>query len=275
MMQGDTRSATRELAGAATDFKDWTGRCGYAVTNSPTQLQYVADIGRSQRRIERALALAAGIRLKAESETSELVAGDSFHVTARTTFRSEALCTLGSLTLALPKSMQQSAQTGDAEKGYDFTVAFSGVPVPEPYSALPPTHRDGILPLLPEPPPLITAQQEVTVAGYQMKVQEPVTHVEATSTSVVRVPLRIVPAYTVSVEPKQAIEVLSAQHKPFDNFLRVHSYSAKPAKVSVGLDLPDGLTSTPPVDVTPPKGNRFRTHCGGSGSTSKCSIPPR
>jgi len=251
IMQGDTPKATRELAGAASDFKDWTGRCGYAVTASPSQLQYVADIGRSQKRIERALALAAGIRLKAESESSELVVGDSFHVTARTTFRSEAQCTLGSLTLALPKSMEQSAQAGDPEKGYDFTIAFLGkVPVPEPYPALLPTHPDGMLPLLPEPPPLITAQQEVTVAGYQMKVQEPVTHVEATSTSVVRVPLRIVPAYTVSVEPKQAVEVLSAQRKPFDIFLRVHSYAAKPAKVSVGLDLPDGLTSTPPVDVS-------------------------
>ena len=251
IMQGDTPKATRELAGAASDFKDWTGRCGYAVTASPSQLQYVADIGRSQKRIERALALAAGIRLKAESESSELVVGDSFHVTARTTFRSEAQCTLGSLTLALPKSMEQSAQAGDPEKGYDFTIAFLGkVPVPEPDPALLPTNPDGMLPLLPEPPPLITAQQEVTVAGYQMKVQEPVTHVEATSTSVVRVPLRIVPAYTVSVEPKQAVEVLSAPHKPFDIFLRVHSYAAKPAKVSVGLDLPDGLASTPPVDVS-------------------------
>jgi SAM-dependent methyltransferase len=147
--------------------------------------------------------------------------------------------------------MEQSAEAGDAEKGYDFTIAFSGkVLVPEPYPALLPTHADGMLSLLPEPPPLITAQQEVTVAGYQMKVEEPVTHVEATSTSVVRVPLRIVPAYTVSVEPKQAVEVLSAEHKPLDIFLRVHCYSAKPARVSVGLDLPDGLTSTPPVDVS-------------------------
>ena len=251
VMQGDITSATRELAAAATDFSDWTGKCGYAVTNSLTQLQYVADIGRSQKRIEKALALAAGIRLKAESDTSELVVGDSFHVTARTTYRSEAHCAPGPLTLTLPKSMEQSAQAGDAEKGFDFTIAFTGkMPAPEPSASLLPSHSNGILALLPEPAPLITAQQEVTVAGYKMTVQEPVTHVEATSTSVVRVALRIVPAYTVSVEPKQAVEVLSAQHKAFDIFLRVHSYSAKPAKVSVGLDLPDGLTSTPPVDVS-------------------------
>ena len=251
MTQGDISSATRELAGAATDFHDWTGKCGYAVANNATELQYVADIGRSQKRIEKALALAAGIRLKAESDTSELVVGDSFRVSARTTFRSEAQCVLGPLTLDLPKSMEKSAETGDADKGYDFTIGFTGkVRPPEPDQLLLPGHPDGMLPLLPEPPPLVTAEQQVTVAGYKMTVREPVTRVEATSTSVVRVPLRIVPAYTVSVEPKQVVEVLSAQHRPFDIFLRVHSYSAKPATVSVGLDLPDGLTCTPPVDVS-------------------------
>jgi len=251
VMQGDISAATRELAGAATDFNDWTGKCGYAVAGDAAQLQYVADIGRSQKRIEKALALAAGLRLRAESDTSELVVGDSFHVTARTTFRSEAQCILGPLTLALPKSMEPSAQTGDAEKGYDFTIAFTGkVPPPEPGQSVLPIRPDGMLSLLPEPAPLVAAEQEVTLAGYKMTVREPVTRVEATSTSVVRVPLRIVPAYTVSVEPKQAVEVLSAQPKPFDIFLRVHSYSAKAATVSVGLDLPDGLTSTSPVDVS-------------------------
>ena len=147
--------------------------------------------------------------------------------------------------------MEKSAETGDADKGYDFTIAFTGkLPPPEPDEPLLPGHPDGMLPLLPEPPPLVTAEQRVTVAGYKMTVREPVTRVEATSTSVVRVALRIVPAYTVSVEPKQVVEVLSAQHRPFDIFLRVHSYSAKPATVSVGLDLPDGLTCTPPVDVS-------------------------
>jgi len=249
VMQGDTASATHQLADAASDFNDWTGKCGYAVADNPTQLQYVADIARSQKRVEKALALAAGIHLRAESDTSELVAGDSFHIVARTTCRKDAQCSLGPLTLDLPKSMEQSAQQGGADKGYDFTIAFTGkTPPPQPGSPFP-TRPDQMLPLLPEPPPLITAQQELTVAGHKMTVHEPVTRVTTTSTSVARVPLRIVPACTISVEPAQAIEVLSAPHKPFDIFLRVHCYSAKPATVSVGLDLPDGLTATPPLDV--------------------------
>ena len=66
------------------------------------------------------------------------------------------------------------------------------------------------------------------------------THVNATSTHVERVPVRVVPAYTVAVEPKQEIEKLAAKHEPFNVFLRVHSYSTKNANVTVGLDVPAG-----------------------------------
>ena len=123
-------------------------------------------------------------------------------------------------------------------------------PSPDPSEALIPLQANGLLPLLPEPPPLLTARQEVTIAGHKMSETQPVTHVQATTTTVVRVPLRIVPAYTIDVDPKQAVEVLNAEHKPFEIFLRVHSYSTKPAKIRVGLDLPDGLKSSAPVDVT-------------------------
>jgi len=250
VLRGDIPAATRELAQAAEQFHDWTGKCGYAVANIPSQLQYVADIARSQKRIEGALALVAGMQLKAEADSSQLVAGDSFHVSTHFRCRKEVACSLGALMLRLPYSMEQSAQEGNAEKGYQFTITFTGrTPPPQPGQALLPAAEDRMLLLLPEPPSLITAAQEVTVDGYKMIPEQPVTHVEATSTSVVRVPLRIVPAYTLGVEPKEMVDVLAAKHEPFDVFLRVHSYTTKAAKVSVGLDVPDGLTASPPVDV--------------------------
>ncbi|HYA62893.1 MAG TPA: PIG-L family deacetylase [Candidatus Sulfotelmatobacter sp.] len=249
-LQGDFASAARDLADAANDFNDWTGKCGYAVAMIPSQLQFLADVGRTHKRIENALAMAAGIHLKAEADTGQLVVGDSFHITARAACRKEAQCSFGALTLDLPKSMEQSTQEGSPEKGYQFTIAFTGkAPPPKPGESPIPVPADGMRPLLPEQPPLITADQEVTVAGYKWTVEEPVTHIEATSTSVVRVPLRIVPAYTLAVDPKQVIEVLRAEHTPFNVFLRVHSYSAKPTTVSVGLDVPDGLAASPPVQV--------------------------
>src|SRR4029077_9104952 len=77
----------------------------------------------------------------------------------------------------------------------------------------------------------------------------PVTHVEATSTRVDRVPVRVVPAYTLEVEPKQAIDVLAKQAQPFDVLLKVHSYATKAASVSVGVDVPAGWTASAPQEM--------------------------
>jgi hypothetical protein len=71
-------------------------------------------------------------------------------------------------------------------------------------------------------------------------VAVPLTHVEATSTHADRIPARIVPAYTLEVEPKQVIDPLARQAQPFDVLLKVHSYATKAGTVSVGLDVPAG-----------------------------------
>jgi len=249
-LQGDVPTATRQLADAAGDFDDWTGKCGYAVAMGPVQLAYVEDIARGRLRIEKALTLVAGLHLSADADTSELAAGNSFQVEAHTSCRKEAGCSFGPLVLDLAPGMVQTAQKPNSDNGIDFTIAFTGkAPPPDPADALFPRRPDALLPLLPEPPPLITARQEVTVAGYKLNLTQPVTHVQATSTSVVRVPLRMVPDYTLAVEPNQAIEVLNAAHKPFDVFLRVHCYSTNPSKVTVGLQVPDGIIASSPVSL--------------------------
>ena len=292
VLQENTVVASRQLANAAADFVDWTGKCGYAVVAIPSQLQFVADIERTRRRTEHALALTAGIQLRAEADTSDLAIGNTFHVSTRSTCRQQVACVFAPVTLDLPSSWPQTAVEGNASKGYQFTIELT----PKVSPANPHTFNTAaMLPLLPEPPPLLTARQDVTVAGYKMTLDEPVTHIAATSTSVVRVPLRIVPAYTLAVDPKQTVEILDQPHKPFDVLLRVHSYSTKPAKVSVGLDIPDGFqTSTPQelnfdgmsdqyakLTVTPPAkiaaGNFNVTACAKRGdekfSTSLEPLP--
>lgn len=249
-LEEDFAAASRNLANAANDFVDWSGKCGYAVRMIPSEMQYLDDIDRTQKRIERALAMVAGIRVKAEADTSDLVLGNSFHIAVRSTCRKDVGCSFGPLTLNLPQAIAQSNQEGDPEKGFQFTLSYTEkLPPTKPGEFPVPSHADGMLPLFPEHAPLIAAHQEATVAGYKLSVTEPVTHVEATSTSVVRVPLRMVPGYTVAVDPAQIVEVLNAEHQLFDVFLRVHSYSTQPAKVSVGLDVPDGLRASPPVTV--------------------------
>jgi hypothetical protein len=49
-----------------------------------------------------------------------------------------------------------------------------------------------------------------------------------------------VPAYTLAVEPKQAIEIVARQRKPFDVLLHVHSYATQPGQVHIGLAVPKG-----------------------------------
>jgi len=62
-------------------------------------------------------------------------------------------------------------------------------------------------------------------------------------------PLRVVPAYTLAVEPKQAIEITGKPRKPFDVLLRVHSYATQPGEVRAGLTVPRGWKTGAPVPL--------------------------
>jgi LmbE family N-acetylglucosaminyl deacetylase len=252
VLQENFSAATRQLADAANDFNDWTGTCGYAVAaNNSKQAQFLATVSRSRQHVEHALALAAGLRLTAEADTGNLAADNTFHVAAHSNCRKQVDCAFAPITLDVPSIWQQTAMEGDATKGYRFTILLAPkLPATAPLGYPEASDQDRFFGLLPEPPPLLTAHQEITIAGHKMDLTEPVTYIQATSTNVVRVPLRIVPDYTLSVDPSQFVAVLNALHKPFDVFLRVHSYSEKPAKVSVGLDVPDGITASAPVDLT-------------------------
>ena len=197
------------------------------------------DLEAAQKRIEHALALVAGLEVRATSDRDAIVAGESFQISAEAQCREQAGCELGNLRLNLPSGFQQMKVEREAGKEFQFAVEAEQAPPPL-------TTWDK---LLPEPPPLVTVEQDVTVAGYHFSVSTPVTHIAADSTRIDRVPLRVVPAYTLAVEPGRAIEIPGKQQKPFDVLLRVHSYSTKAAKIEIGLDAPDGFTASTPEAV--------------------------
>jgi LmbE family N-acetylglucosaminyl deacetylase len=204
---------------------------------SPTQLSF--ELARAHARLDRALSMVAAVEVRAEADRETLVVGESFGVSAQAICRKEAGCELGTLKLDLPSFLKETKREGDAAKGYQFTVDVTqAAPKLTAWEKL-----------QPEPPPLLTARQEVTIAGYKLAVTVPVTHIAPSSTRIDRVALRIVPAYTLKVEPKQALEVLGKPEKPFDVLLRAHSYATQPGKISVGLDLPDGFTASAPVEL--------------------------
>jgi LmbE family N-acetylglucosaminyl deacetylase len=235
----DWTAAAGSLALAAADAEHWMDKCPSHLTGDLAQRYQLTDMNRPAARIQRALALAAGLQVAAEADRHELVAGENFVVQAQARCRPGA-CVLGDLKLAFRGDFKETKREGDLAEGLHLTV---DVPQAAP-SALSDWDR-----LQPEPPPLAVAQQDVTVNDYKFQFTVPVTHVQATSTRVDRVPLRIVPAYTLAVEPKQVVEVLAKPAKPFDVLLRAHSYATQPGKVRAGLEVPQGWKAAAPVSL--------------------------
>jgi LmbE family N-acetylglucosaminyl deacetylase len=252
LLRGDSVSAVRFLAGAANSAAHWLDECLAHPAGSASNAELLADMRRIRQRIEKALALAAGIQVTAEADRSESVAGEIFSVREQARCRPEAKCAFGTLRLEFRGNFQEVKRQGDPQNGMDISVAVGGnsstaPPVQDLQPSTSAQESAGLAAwdsLQPEPPALILAEQTVTVAGYTFTVKQPVTHIAATSTRVDRVPLRTVPTYTLGVEPKQAVEVLGNARKPFNVFVRVHSYATQASKASVGLDVPAGWTTS-------------------------------
>ena len=197
------------------------------------------EIEHVEQRVNHAVKLTAGFRFAAESDRAYVVAAESFEVKTNRNCRPDAECRFEKTEVRLPDYSRQTGQGGDGAGVTAFDLAI----IPEQLQSV------RFNATLPETAPFVSAEQMTTVEGYRFGSTEPVTHISATSTRVDKMPLRIVPAYTLAVEPKQEIEKLAAKHEPFDVFLRVHSYSQKTATVKVGLDVPAGWKSSDAVEL--------------------------
>ena len=198
------------------------------------------SLKRKREKIDAALALVTGLRLDALADRSELVSGETFSVRVDTHRRGEVTGDFKKPALMLPSDWNvtnEEPQTGG-------TIRLTVSAGPNPLRTPPPAAA-----LLPEPPPLVIASQEAVIDGYTFVVTAPVVQLRATSTRADRVPLRIVPAYTLAVEPKQAIEIAARRSKPFDVLLRVHSYATQAAEVRAGLTVPRGWKAGAPAPL--------------------------
>lgn len=199
---------------------------------------------RAEHHLDHALALAAGLQLDVTADINDVVKDQPVTIHASSRCRPEVGCKLGKIELrdadyADPNEVKEISRAKDSPEDTVFVVKLlDNWQTNDPFATQ-----------MPEPPVLATVGETVAISGYELSASEPVTYLASTSTNVVRVPLRVVPAYTVAVEPTRAIEVLQAEHKPFNVFLRVHSYSTKPSKIRVGLNVPDGITASAPVEL--------------------------
>jgi hypothetical protein len=245
----DWASATKSLAAAATNASRWQEKCPWHLTNSFAQQFQLMDMNRPAARIERALALAAGLHITAEVDRGELVAGATFTMKAQAECRKEAGCTFGDTKLIFRAAFEQIKREGDPQTGIQATIAVLPAALPSTSAKAQSYPLRDITPLLPEPWPPVSVHQEVAINGYHFEYAADVMHIQANSTRVDRVELRIVPAYTLAVEPKQVVEALPKPGKAFDVLLRVHSYATRPAKISAGVDVPQGWKASAPVPL--------------------------
>ncbi len=191
----------------------------------------VRTLKRKREKIDAALALVAGLRLEGIADRSDLVSGETFTVRVDTHQREGMAGEFRKPALALPPEWSVAKEEPDTGGSIRFTISVGKNPQ---YVA------GGWVSVLPEPAPLVTATLEAVIDGYSFTVRAPVASTRATSTRVDRMTLRVVPAYTLGVEPKQTVEIVGKPRKPIDVLLRVHSYATQPGQINAGLIVPPG-----------------------------------
>src|ERR1700687_4133261 len=189
------------------------------------------SLKRKREKIEAALTLLAGLRLGALADRSEIVSGETFTVRVDSHHRGEIAGDFKKPVVLLPSDWNVTKEEAETGGSVRFTVSAGQNPQRTPTSATA---------IFPEPPPIVAVSQEAAIDGYSFTATSPVMQLRATSTRADRIPVRIVPAYTLAVEPKQAIEITARQSKPFDVLLRVHSYATQAGEVRAGLTVPGG-----------------------------------
>ena len=203
----------------------------------------VRSLRRKRAKIDAALVLVTGSHVEAIADRSDIVAGETFTVRVDSRHREGIKGEFRKPALVLPPEWSLVKEESEGGGAVRYTISVG------PNQGPPGSGAASFSSLLPEPPPLMTASQEAVLDGYSFTVTTPVTSVHATSTRADRVTPRVVPAYTLAVEPKRVIEVSTKQGKPFDVLLRLHSYATQPSTVSVGLTVPRGWKTTAATPV--------------------------
>jgi LmbE family N-acetylglucosaminyl deacetylase len=210
------KRAGEKISHAAALLIDAPKKCGPTPFSQKEEAwEQLLDRTAASSRIDRAAALVAGLDVSALADRNNVTAGAEFHVVARAHCRAEADCKLGESKFVSVPELKQSKREGDLDKGQTFTIQVQD-------NAKPPS---GLLGSFGSP----DSQYQNWAAPAPLS--------------------QVVPSYSLAVEPAQAVEILPGRQHDFDVLLRVHSYSSKPATVSVGLDAPSGWKSSDAPEV--------------------------
>ncbi len=245
VLQLGWKSAGEKVSHAAALLDDAPKKCGPTPYSQKEEAwEQLLDRTAVAARISKAARLVAGLDVTALADRNDVSAGEEFHVAVHARCRIEAECKIGETKLVSVDALNQSKKEGDLEKGLTFTIQVRE-------DAMPPAGLIGSL-STPDsqfknaaaPAPLAEVWVRFRLAGHEYLDREAVKYFDANTVHADLVPLQIVPLYTLAVEPAQSVEILPGGQHDFDVLLRVHSYSTKPATISVGLDAPGGWTSS-------------------------------
>jgi len=193
-----------------------------------------------RERINRAIQLAAGLRIDAQASRREAVPGETITVTVFERHREGTLDSVDHPQIQLPEGWK--AEEKPKETGSSGDAKFV---VTVPASAQPQRNTDDWM--HPVPPALVRAEAGVRVAGYTFFVFAAATDLRASSTQVEYLPLQIVPRVTLTLEPREMLVPPARRGQALELVARVHYNGSAATQMEVGLDSPPGWPGVAPV----------------------------
>jgi LmbE family N-acetylglucosaminyl deacetylase len=247
----DWPNAVRYLSTAG---KQIEAAINQAQSDPGTDRDVLWSLEQERQRIDLALAEAAALHLNAESDQSALVAGEKFSVRVNWEKRPDVAIDLDQPSLQLPAGWTATAQNPKSGTESSTTALSFDVQIPAG-ATLPSSPQDAILPW---PAPLVQARITGTANGYKFSFEKPVVANEYTSTTVETMPLELVPAVTLAVDPEQVMLPVDRPSRTFQLLTRIHYHGSAPAHVEVGVSLPAGWDVTPVAAIDfPGSGDRL------------------
>jgi len=193
------------------------------------------ELRHAKDKLDAALAAAVALQVDARADRSEIVAGEPFTVRLEWQYRREVPLAIESAELVLPDGWQVTKEEKEGNT-VRFTVAV-------PADAKAPNGPDDWM--YPEQTPLVKARVKARIEEYAFEAEAPVKAVRTTSTRVDEVPLALVPAATIALEPHQFIVRRGQKPQPLELLARVHCYGTAATELSAGVDAPSGWQMSP------------------------------
>lgn len=258
----DRTAAAHSLAEAGKQIKAL--RDQVAAQSGDEQAQALFDLDHVKEKIDNALDKVVSPSIALNADRNALIAGESFNVAANFADKPavDVQSPMEGASLEVPAGWTvgegAAPQNGGGRgRGPQGGGGQQNAPrrflVNIPANAVAPrvTPAEAILPF---PTPLVRFVLPVTLDGYTFNVTRTVEFSETKTVRIETYPLELTPAVTLTVSPPQIMVPTKHTAAPVKLFARVRYHGTKEAKVSIGLEAPNGWTVQPtePLDFTAP-----------------------